>query len=173
MADHAVLPIHSPDTPDLPLKRTQRSNWLRLALIVPFVLACYQFDWHAWRSLNCTVFVAISHFVGLPTFRVTYDGFTILGHLYRFAIACTVIDAFMGSIPLLWELGKSILANVAFLSGYFVILCSLNMLRLTLGLLIFVWGVPWWLSHEAMAGVCYFLMFLWIARRRGWTSRTA
>jgi hypothetical protein len=40
------------------------------------------------------------------------------------------------------------------------------MLRLTVGALLFEWGVPWWLSHEVLAGVCYFVLFLWIARRR-------
>jgi len=138
-------------------------------LILPFVAACYQFGWHAWRSANCTSYLVISHALGIPALRLTYDTFATQGHLYRFAIACTGIDAFFGSIPLVWERGKSILANVLFLATYFLLLFAANMVRLAFGMLIFVHGVPWWLSHEAISGVCYFVLFLWIARRRGWT----
>jgi len=45
------------------------------------------------------------------------------------------------------------------------------MMRLAFGMLIFVGGVPWWLSHEVISGFFYFLMFLWIARRRHWSFR--
>jgi len=35
-----------------------------------------------------------------------------------------------------------------------------------LGMVLYLRGVPWALAHEAMAGVFYFSLFLWIVRQR-------
>jgi len=164
-----AIPRELPD-PSL-AKRPVRSDWLRIALVPVFVLACYQFAWLAWRSFNCTAFLAISHTLGISAWRLSTVAFASQGRGYHFDIACTAVDAFLGSVPLLWNWHKPIRANLAFFTLYFAVLNIANMARLSLGMLIFVWGVPWWLSHEAMSGVCYFLMFLWIARRRGWDRR--
>ena len=106
--------------------------------------------------------------MGMPVVRATADSFYCQGHFYRFAIACTALDAFFGSIPLLWMKRRSVGRNVLFFATYGVTLAVLNVARLAAGLWIFLRGVSWEVSHEAFAGVFYFGLFLWIARRRGW-----
>lgn len=146
----------------------KHENWTRVALILPFVLLCYCFGWSAWRTLVCSVFVGLSHAMALPVTRASADTFYCNGNFYRFAIACTAIDAFSGSIPLLWMQARSLRRNALFFAGYFAVLMLANIARLALGLWIYLLGVPWSISHEAMAGVFYFALFLWIAQRRGW-----
>jgi hypothetical protein len=146
----------------------RNNNWLRVALVAPFVLACYAFGWGAWRDAVCTTFVALSHVLGLPVQRVTPDTFLCLGHMYRFAIACTALDAFFGSIPLVWMERRSVLRNLLFLATYFGVLSGVNLARLAGGVWLYVRGTPWWLTHDVFAGVFYFGLFLWIAQRRGW-----
>jgi hypothetical protein len=60
------------------------------------------------------------------------------------------------------------MANSLFLAGYFVVLSTVNLLRLEAGFLLYLRGVPWSLAHEAMSGVFYFGLLLWILRHRGW-----
>jgi hypothetical protein len=144
-------------------------EWLRVALVAPSVLVCYLFGWNSWRFSVCAMFVALAHSLAMPAVRVLPDSFVCAGHIYRFAIACTAVDAFFGSIPLLWTTTRSVLRNLLFFFVYFVVLSALNLARLAAGLWIFLRGVPWSISHEAFAGVSYFVLFLWIAHRRGWT----
>lgn len=149
---------------------TQRNRELiRIALVPLFVLVCYQFGWGAWRDAVCAAFVGFAHLLGMPVFRVAPDTFVCRGHLYRFAIACTAVDAFAGSIPLLWIGRRSVWRNLAFFVEYFGVLSAVNLVRLAAGLWIFLHGVSWWISHEAFAGVFYFALFLWIADRRRWS----
>ena len=115
------------------------------------------------------LFSGFGHLLGMPMFQVAPDTFACRGHLYRFAIACTAVDAFMGSIPLLWMGKRSVGRNLVFLAVYFAALSAANLVRLAAGLWIFLHGVSWWISHEAFAGVFYFALFLWIAHRRGWS----
>lgn len=153
------------------LNRRGYGPWLRIALVLPFVLVCYQFGWSAWRAEVCNAFVGLAHIAGMPVIQVSSDSFFCRGHIYRFAIACTALDAFFGSVPLLWMAHRSWSHNLFFFAGYFVALVGLNMVRLWAGLWIFLRGVPWWLSHEAFAGFFYFGLFLWIAHRRGWRAQ--
>lgn len=151
------------------LNRGRRGDWLRISLIPVFVVACHMFNWNGWRSFNCSVYLFLSHALGIPAVRLSYDTFLTLGQVYHFATACTSLDAYCGSIPLLWEPRRSVARNCSFLAIYLFLLSVVNLLRLAFGMLIFSWGAPWSLSHEAMSGVFYFLLFIWIARRRGWS----
>ena len=132
------------------------------------MVLCYQVDWTAWRSLNCDAFLKLASWIGIPAVRVSPWSFTSNGHVYVFVLSCTALDAFFGSVPLLWRVRKSVPANALFLAGYFVVLCTVNLLRLEAGFLLYARGVPWSLAHEGMAGVFYFGLLLWILRQRGW-----
>jgi hypothetical protein len=146
------------------------SDLLRLCLAPLFVLLCYQFEWSAWRASVCDLFVQLAAWTGIPAERVSPHSFTTGGRVYAFEIACTALDAFCGSIPLLWSVRRPWIRNLAFFAAYFAVLNAANLLRLDIGLAFYLHGVPWWLAHEAAAGVCYFVLFLWIANRRGWTA---
>jgi hypothetical protein len=147
------------------------SELLRACLVPLFVVLCYRFDWAAWRTFTCDAFLVVAHWIGIPAARLGPVSFALDGHVYGFVIACTALDAFFGSIPLLWRSDKSILTNLLFFAACFGVLSTANLARLEAGFVLFLRGVPWSLAHEAMAGVFYFALFLWIARRRGWSIR--
>ena len=146
-----------------------RLEVLRVCLVPLFVALCYQFEWRAWRALVAGAFLTAAPWFGVPAARLGADSFICHGELYHFAIACTALDAFFGSIPLVWNWRARVAGNLAVLAAYFVCLSAINLARLELGLAIYLRGVPWSLAHEAMAGVFYFALFLWIARRRRWS----
>lgn len=145
-----------------------RLQLLRVCLAPLFVVLCYHFDWTAWRSLTTSAFLAVSHWIGVPAVGVSSDSFLCDGAYYRMVISCTALDVFFGSVPLLWEGRKSVPGNILALSAWLICLSAVNLLRLELGFVVYFAGTPWWLAHEAMAGVFYFAVFLWIARQRGW-----
>jgi exosortase/archaeosortase family protein len=144
-----------------------------LALVPLFVVLCYQFEWRALRSVVCSAFLAILHAAAVPALQISPDGLIWRGQVYQFVVACTAVDAYCGSVPLLWMVEKSVPRNLVFFSVYFVVLSVVNVIRIAAGFLAFVGGVSWWLSHEVVAGVFYFFLFLWIARRRGWSLAAA
>jgi hypothetical protein len=143
---------------------------LRVGLVPPLVLLCHAVEWTTWRWFLTNIFGYCLHMAGIPFLRLSLDTFACNGHLFHFAISCTILDAFFGSIPLLWEPTKNLRSNLAFLATYFVCLSVVNLARLQSGFVLYVYGVPWWLSHEVMSGVFYFGLFCWISHRRGWLS---
>ena len=145
-----------------------RSELPRICLVPVFVLACYQFEWTGLRSIVTSAFIYAASWFGIPAARYAFDSFSCNGEHYQFVISCTALDAFFGSIPLVWKRFVPFYRNLIFLAAYFILLSVINLFRLEIGFVIFLRGISWSLAHEVMAGVFYFALFLWIVRRRGW-----
>jgi hypothetical protein len=153
-------------------KIMQREVIIRLALVPLFVLVCYFFEWTLLRSGTVGVLMQLSSALGLPM-RALGPNMIEMGELQvSFVIACTMVDAFFGAIPLLWVRSLSVVHNVARLLGVFAGVFVLNVFRLELGFVALQRGVPWWLSHECVAGVSYFCIFLLIMRVKAWDNAT-
>jgi hypothetical protein len=143
----------------------------RVLLVPVFVGVCYFYDWHALRALTTATLVQISAFLGVPMQRIGMDLISVAGVNAKFVVACTMIDAYFGAIPLLWRTKISWTQNLLRLGlvagGVFV----LNITRLELGFIAMTRGVPWWLAHEVVSGVTYFCLYLFIVRQKAWSSR--
>jgi len=144
---------------------------LRVCLVPLFVVLCYQFEWGAWRFYLSEALIPLLQWSGAPAVRLTPDIFTCNGGPYRIVISCTALDAFFGSLPLLWQWRRPVSHNLLYLAAYFLCLSAANLARLELGFVLNFQGLSWRLAHEAIAGVFYFALFLWIARQRGWVAR--
>src|SRR3954463_3637593 len=88
-------------------------------LIVRFVLAalavllCYQFQWEWLRRLTCDWNLRLDALAGVHLQRIAFDKVIYRGEIYRYAIACTMVDAFCGALPLIWSHRESIARNLA------------------------------------------------------------
>jgi hypothetical protein len=115
----------------------------------------------------------ISSILGISMVRTGADVVTVAGVSAKFIVACTMIDAFFGAIPLLWRTnvswGQNVLRLSAVLMGVFV----LNIVRLEFGFIAMTRGVPWWLAHEVVAGVAYFCLYVFIMRECAWDHAQA
>jgi len=147
---------------------TWRQELLRFCLVPLFVVLCYQFEWRAWREFVTTILVALAPWFGVPLVRLGFDSFICQGEFYRVVLACTALDAFCGSIPLVWDLRLKLHRNAVLLVTYLACLSVVNLLRLELGFVLYLRGVSWFLAHEAVAGVFYFALLLWIVLQRRW-----
>ena len=150
--------------------RTLRRHQLasRILLIPVFVGVCYLFDWYWLRSLTTVTLLQISAILGIPMFRTAWDVVSVAGVSARFIVACTMIDAFAGAIPMLWRTTLSWSQNLLRLAAVMAAVFVLNIARLELGFIAISRGLPWWLGHEVVAGVAYFALYLFIVHQHAW-----
>jgi len=157
----------------LAASRTKREVLFRIALVPLFVAVCYLFEWWQLRAATVVVLLKLSSILNLPMHRAGVDLVDLDGMRMQFGIACTMLDAFFGAIPLLWRRSAGWHRNLAKLGvvsgGVFV----LNIFRLELGFVAMHRGAPWWLAHECVAGVAYFCLFLFIMRESAWRDSEA
>jgi exosortase/archaeosortase len=145
-----------------------REFLFRASLVALFVLLTYQFPWEWLRFGTSAAVLRISASLGMATARVSFDTIRIQGQLFRVVIACTFVDVFMGSIPLLWDVRKSLLRNALRLLAVAVIFFGLNLVRLAIAQVLYFRGVPWTLTDEVLGGFAYFAVWLFVWRQRTW-----
>lgn len=141
---------------------------VRVLLVPLFVGLCYCSQWHWLRELTVTIILALSALLGLPMQRLSADVIGMGGISARFEVACTLIDACFGAIPLLWKPGFSFLRNLQRLVMLLPVAFLLNICRLEIGFVAFAKGAPWWVAHECVAGVTYFFLYLFILHQHTW-----
>ena len=142
---------------------------LSRVLMVPVCVGvCYLYDWHWLRVLTTVTLVHISGMLGIPMQRIGIGVISVAGISAQFVVACTMVDAFFGAIPLLWRTRISWMQNVLRLGPVAGGVFLLNITRLELGFMAMNRGAPWWLAHEVVAGVTYFGLYLFILRQRAW-----
>ena len=145
----------------------QRNSLLyRVTLIPLFVAVCYLFDWGWLRSATTTILVEISKLLGIPMHQIDRDMVEMGGIRVHFVVACTMVDAFFGAIPLMWRTSATLMGNGRRLTALFVGVVSLNVIRLEAGFVALNAGVPWWLAHECVAGIAYFCLLLFLVREQ-------
>jgi hypothetical protein len=142
----------------------------RIALAPVFVALCYLYDWLWLRAATTSALVQLSTVLHVPMHREGMDLVELGGMRIQFVVACTMVDAFCGAIPLLWRTSLSLFRNLCYLFVIFVAVFLLNILRLETGFVALDYGVPWSMAHEAVAGVTYFCLLVFIVHERVWAS---
>lgn len=150
------------------LPRPSRESLARASLVALCVLLTYQFSWRWLRFVTSVAVLHISASLGMAAARVSFDTIRIQGQLFRVEIACTFVDVFMGSIPLLWDVGKSLLRNVSRLLAVAVIFFGLNIVRLEVAQVLYSRGVSWTLADGVLGGFAYFAVWIFLWRQRTW-----
>ena len=149
-------------------RRFLRVAGVRVLLVAGFAAAAHLFDWIWLRELTVSGLMQMSALIGLGMHRIAFDTITVAGIAAQVVVACTMIDAFCGAVPLLWRTNISWPRNLLRLSGVFAGVFVLNVVRLELGFVALSRGVPWWLAHECVAGVTYFCLYAFIMHERAW-----
>lgn len=145
-----------------------REFLLRAFLVALFVVLTYQFSWTWLRFATSAAVVRMSSFLGLAASRMSFDTIRIQGQLFRTVIACTFVDVFMGSIPLLWDVKKSLLRNASRLMAVALVFFGFNLMRLETAQVLYFRGVPWTVADEVLGGFAYFAVWVFLWRQRTW-----
>ena len=139
---------------------------VRFALVPIAVALCYCFRWEVLRYLTSEANLRLDLLAGLHLQRLSVDAVQWRGSIYRYENACTFVDVWFGSIPLLWNLRCSIAANLGFFARLAVALFVFNVFRLSLSDVLFSAGLNWDLAHNAVSGIAYCAVWVWIWRNR-------
>jgi hypothetical protein len=143
---------------------------IRGILATSFAVGCHQYDWAFLRRCTTLAVICLSNYIGLPVSRLSADLIDLNGTHFQFVVSCTLIDAFCGMIPLLWNLSVSTMSNVLGLLTLFIALSVFNIARLEVGFVAFAHGVPWVLAHEVVSGLTYFTLVVFVFMRHGWAT---
>ena len=171
--------MNSAGTLSVPSGRTRlhllSRGFLYRALLVVFVVALtHEFEWRWLRFLTSEAILRISPLLGMSSGRISFDTILVQQQPHRFVISCTFADVFMGAIPLIWNLKKSLLVNISILAVAAVSLFGFNILRLEIGQFLYSRGAPWMLTDNIIGGVAYFAVWLaivhWFSPNWGSTS---
>lgn len=157
----------------LKLPRPTGEFCCRVGLVAVFAATTYQADWEWLRFLTSECVLRASASLGMTTSRVSFDTILVGGQATQFVIACTFVDVFMGSIPLLWKLKNSVLRNILWLLATATLLFGFNVMRLELAQVLYYRGVTWTVADQVLGGVAYFAVWLAIWRLRSWKLWTS
>ena len=152
------------------LARLASPNWdllCRSVLVAVLVILVHQFQWTGLRFATSEAILRMSARLGMGTARLSSDTIRVQAEFFQFVTACTFIDVFVGSIPLLWDLKQSLVRNFCRLTAAAVLLCGFNLLRLELGQILHAHHVPWTLAEDVLGGAAYFVVWIVLWRFRG------
>jgi hypothetical protein len=155
----------------LPENVSGPSGLLTSGLVARFIMAagalafCYCFHWEFLRYWTSQANITVDRLANIHLLRVSPDTVLWRGALYQYENACTFVDVWCASLPLLWSRRSSTLRNLFFISLYSVILFGFNIFRLSVSDLMFAAGLPWNIAHNLISGISYFLVWVWIWTR--------
>jgi len=142
----------------------------RLLLVAPLFFLTHAFSWNLLRDWTTNLIIQGNALLETHLVRLSPTSFSVGGHFFQVAVACTSIDALIGSLSLVYDRRKSLLKFFGFFLVYSVIIQVINLLRLILGFFAFDHGVSWKIAHEIPSGGFLFIWFIWLLWYRGWVS---
>src|SRR4029077_7389820 len=120
----------------------------RFGLVLPFVILCFAFPWHFWRASITAAVIAGLHGPLNPAVPLDFDTFSYGSTTFQIGTSCVALDVFFGSIPLLWQRQRSFGRHLVFFGLYFLVLSTINLVRLILTFRLNATGVSWFLAHD-------------------------
>jgi exosortase/archaeosortase len=130
----------------------------------------HQFRWEWLRFLTAQAVLPLSALLGMTTARISFDTIAILGQWVQILVSCTLVEAFAGSVPLLWKLESTPLRNLIRLLPFASAIFGMNILRLECGLIASSHGVPWIFAHDIPLGFAYFMIWVYVWQARSWRA---
>jgi hypothetical protein len=140
----------------------------RLCLAAVAVALCYCLQWESLRYLTSELNLRLDALAGIHLQRLSGDTVLWNGTVYYYERACIFADVWCGAIPLLWSLRRTISGNLLQLLVFTGALFGFNVFRLSLSDVLFAAGLPWDLAHNAMGGIAWFVVWVWIWKNRDW-----
>jgi hypothetical protein len=148
-----------------PGKLGSQTLLIRFALAALAVAISYCLRWESLRFLTSETNLRIDQLWGVHLQRISFDTVMWKGALYQYQNACTSVDVWFGSIPLLWNLRKSWACNVFFALAVGAGMFFFNVFRLSVSDVLFAAGLSWNLAHNVVSGISYFVVWIWIWKR--------
>ena len=141
---------------------------VRVCMAAMAVAICYCLKWEFLRYITSELNLRLDALAGIHLQRLSSDTVLWNGTVYYYERACIFADVWCGAIPLLWSLRRTISGNLLHLFLFTAALFAFNVFRLSLSDLLYAAGLSWDLAHNAMGGVAWFGVWVWIWKHRDW-----
>src|ERR1700746_526005 len=148
--------------------RLRRDFVYRIVLVAIFVVFAHPLEWTWLRFLTSEAVLRMSSALGFSTARLSFDTIRVNGAIFQYIVACTLVDVVLGSIPLLWDLQRSIKANLVRVVGMAAAFLAFNIVRLEISQVLYRVGLTWTLADQVLGGVAYFTIWIALWNRRTW-----
>ena len=151
-----------------------RTEFLLRAGLVPVTVGiCYLFPWDGLRSLTTLLSVEMTGWAYPEWVRIGSDRAAFHGVVLHYTIACTLVDAWAGAIPLVWKTKSSPARNLGYLAALALLVFAVNTIRQASVNLLFGAGLPLKPVHDVLAASAYLLVWVEILRRGAWRENAA
>lgn len=145
-----------------------REFLLRGCLVALFVVVSHDLRWQWLRFATSEAVLRLSAVLGMDTARLSFDTIRVHRAQFTFVVSCTFVDVFLGSLPLLWDLRRSLLRSLSRLVVVGIMLFTFNILRLEIAQILYAHGVSWQIADGVIGGIAYFLVWIMIWQLRSW-----
>lgn len=145
-----------------------REFLVRACLVAVFVAVCHELSWQWLRFITSEAVSSLSAMLGMDTARLSFDTIRVQETQIRFVVSCTFVDVFLGSLPLLWDLRRSLLRNCSRLVVAGTVLFAFNLVRLQIAQVLYAHGASWEVADGVLGGIAYFLVWVAIWQLRTW-----
>jgi hypothetical protein len=155
-------------------RRASRTGLLiRVSLVPVAVGICYLFPWDGLRSLTTLLSVATTQWAFPEFVRVGSDRAAFPGIVFQYTLACTLVDAWCGAIPLVWKIRSSVARNLGYLAALAMFVFAMNTIRQAAVNLLYGAGLPLIPVHDVLAASAYLLLWIEILRRGAWRENAS
>ena len=149
-------------------RRVSQEFLFRAGLTVFLSTLAHLVSWQWLRYLTSEAVLRISPWMHLSAARYTSDTIQVGGQFFQFVVACTFVDLFLGSVPLIWVRRKTLPINLLRIAAAAAILFVFNLARLGAVQFVFARGGMPFTWVDGVAGGCAYLL-VWLAI---WSQRT-
>ena len=155
-------------------RRASRKEFVLRAGLVPVAVGiCYLFPWDGLRSLTTLLSVGTTQWAFPEFVRVGSDRAAFHGIVFQYTLACTLVDAWFGAIPLVWKLRSSPARNLGYLAALAMFVFAMNTIRQAGVNLLYGAGLPLMPVHDVLAASAYLLLWIEILRRGAWRENAS
>ena len=149
------------------IEYSRREILIRATILAAAVVICHLMRWDGLRFWTSEAVLRACNALAVPMRRLSPYAVMCHREVFDYSVSCTFVDVCVGAMVLLWNRKRGLAVNLARMTAIAAAMFAFNLTRLTLGFVLYVHNVPWALAHEAMAGIAYFLVWLYLMRQIG------
>ena len=150
---------------------SQRLAGLRIALSATGVALGLSMQLSWLREIHLNAIVGLLNVAGVEAVKLNQFTFSIHQTPIEITSACTCFEIALAVIPLIykssWNRQKALLSLIPAIALFEAI----NILRLTIGFVLYAHGLSWDSTHAIPSGVFYFLILYLVLTYGGWVRR--
>jgi hypothetical protein len=136
------------------------ASLIQIALAIGGAIVASRFEWLWLRRFTMAVALKAGTVLGMQMVAIGPTTLRLHAMNFEFAMVCTWIMAYAGTVSLIWNPSQSLRANLLRLGFNAIFIFGMNIARIELCFAAFCGGAPWTPTHAILTGGFGFLVYL-------------